>query len=74
MLIVICIGIFWIGVIGSVFGDVLRNIGQIVISVLILGMSVLVYLPFLPVSGCLTGTFTDACAQLVIKRLKSDRN
>ena len=55
--------------IGSVFGAVLHNIGQIIVAVLILGASVLVYLPFLLVSGCLAGAFTGACAQLVIHRL-----
>ena len=60
--------------IGSVFGTVLRNIGQIAVAVLILGMSVLVYLPFLLVFGCLAGTFTGMCAQLVIKRLKIYRD
>ena len=60
--------------IGSVFGAVLHNIGQIAVAVLILGMSVIVYLPFLLVSGCLAGAFTGMCAQLVIKRLKIDRD
>lgn len=55
--------------IGSVFGAVLHNIGQIAVAVLVLGMSVFVYLPFLLVSGCLAGGFTGGCAQLVIKRL-----
>lgn len=55
--------------IGSVFGAVLHNIGQILVAVLILGASVIVYLPFLLVSGCLAGAFTGVCAQLVIHRL-----
>ena len=48
----------------------LHNIGQITVAVLILGMSFLVYLAFLLVSGCLAGAFTGMCAHLVIKRLK----
>lgn len=55
--------------IGSVFGAVLHNIGQIAVAVLLLGTGVLVYLPFLLVSGCLAGAFTGICAQLVLKRL-----
>lgn len=55
--------------IGSVFGAVLHNIGQITVAVLLLGTGVLVYLPFLLVSGCLAGAFTGICAQLVLKRL-----
>lgn len=55
--------------IGSVFGAVLHNIGQIAVAVLLLGTSVLVYLPFLLVSGCLAGAFTGICAQFVLKRL-----
>lgn len=58
--------------IASVFGAVLHNVGQITIAVLIMGMGVLVYLPFLLVSGCLAGAFTGACAQFVIHRLKND--
>ncbi|MCH5296916.1 MAG: Gx transporter family protein [Ruminococcus sp.] len=55
--------------ISSVFGAVLHNIGQILVAVLILGTSVLVYFPFLLVSGCLAGAFTGICAQFVIHRL-----
>ena len=54
----------------SVFGAVLHNIGQILIAVQIMGTSILVYLPFLLVSGCLAGAFTGACAQLIIGRIK----
>lgn len=53
----------------SVFGAVLHNVGQITIAVLIMGMGVLVYLPFLLVSGCLAGAFTGACVQLIIYRM-----
>lgn len=56
--------------IASVFGAVLHNIGQILIVVQIMGTSILVYLPFLLVSGCLAGAFTGACAQLIIGRIK----
>lgn len=59
--------------IASVFGAVLHNIGQILIAVLIIGTGVLVYLPFLLVSGCLAGAFTGGCGQLVIGRVKASR-
>ncbi|MGN0509007.1 MAG: Gx transporter family protein [Oscillospiraceae bacterium] len=53
----------------SIFGAVLHNIGQIMIAVLIIGKSVLVYLPFLLVSGCLAGSFTGVCTQLISQRI-----
>lgn len=56
--------------IASVFGAVLHNIGQILIAVLVMGTGVLVYLPFLLVSGCLAGAFTGGCAQIVLRRMK----
>lgn len=52
----------------SVLGAVLHNIGQITIACLIAGMGMLLYLPFLLVSGCIAGAFTGGCAQLVIRR------
>lgn len=55
--------------IASVFGAVLHNIGQIIIAVLVMGTGVLVYLPFLLVSGSLAGAFTGGCAQLVVHRI-----
>ena len=58
--------------IASVFGAVLHNIGQITVAVLVMGTGVLVYLPFLLVSGCLAGAFTGGCAQLVIGRVKAN--
>lgn len=60
--------------ISSVFGAVLHNIGQTALAVVILGIGVLVYFPFLLVSGCLAGAFTGCCAQLVIKKLGNHKN
>lgn len=54
----------------SVFGAVLHNIGQIIVACLIAGWGLLIYFPFLLVSGCLAGAFTGMCAQLVMQRLK----
>lgn len=53
----------------SIFGAVLHNIGQLLMAGLLLGRGILVYLPFLLVSGCLAGAFTGVCAQLIIHRL-----
>lgn len=53
----------------SVFGAVLHNIGQIIASCCIAGWGMLMYLPFLLVSGCLAGAFTGICAQVVVNRL-----
>ena len=55
----------------SVFGAILHNIGQIAVAVLVMGMGVLVYFPFLLVSGCLAGGFTGSCGQLILRRLDS---
>ena len=52
----------------SVLGAVLHNIGQTAVACLIAGWGMIVYLPFLLVSGCIAGTFTGICAQLLIWR------
>ena len=52
----------------SVLGAVFHNIGQTAVACLIAGWGMLLYLPFLLVSGCLAGAFTGGCAQLVIRR------
>lgn len=56
--------------IASMLGAILHNIGQITVATLVVGMGVLVYLPFLLVSGCLAGAFTGACAQLISHRME----
>lgn len=52
----------------SVFGAVFHNIGQITAACLIAGIGMLVYLPFLLLSGCLAGAFIGGCTQIVIRR------
>lgn len=55
----------------SVFGAVLHNTGQMAVALLMLRTpSLLIYYPFLLVSGCLAGAFTGICAQIVTHRLK----
>lgn len=54
----------------SVFGAVLHNLGQITAAFLITATpGVFVYVPFLLVSGCLSGAFTGVCAQLILHRI-----
>jgi heptaprenyl diphosphate synthase len=55
----------------SVLGAVLHNIGQITVACLIAGWGLLVYLPFLVVSGCIAGAFTGMCSQLTIRQMKT---
>ena len=55
----------------SIIGAVLHNIGQISVAMLVLkSTAVLGYFPFLLISGCIAGTFTGICAQLVSSRMK----
>lgn len=56
--------------IASVFGALLHNTGQMAAALLVTQTpSLLLYYPFLLVSGCLAGLFTGLCAQLLIARL-----
>lgn len=57
--------------IASVFGAVLHNTGQMAAALLVTQtVQLLLYYPFLIVSGCLAGAFTGLCAQLITARLK----
>lgn len=57
--------------IASVFGAVLHNTGQTAAALLVLQTpQLLLYYPFLLVSGCLSGAFTGLCAQLITARLR----
>ena len=54
----------------SVFGAVLHNTGQMAAALIMLQTpQLLLYYPFLLVSGCLAGAFTGLCAQFVTDRL-----
>lgn len=53
----------------SVFGAVFHNIGQTMVACLIVGWGMVLYFPFLLVSGCVAGAFTGGCVQLLIHRL-----
>ena len=58
----------------SVLGAVLHNTGQMAAALIIMRTpQLLLYYPFLLVSGCLAGAFTGICAQTVYLRLKTRR-
>jgi heptaprenyl diphosphate synthase len=58
----------------SVLGAVLHNTGQMAAALLVMRTpQLLLYFPFLIVSGCLAGLFTGLAAQFVTKRLKGNR-
>ena len=55
----------------SVFGAVLHNTGQMAAALLVTQtVQLLLYYPFLIVTGCLAGAFTGLCAQLITARIK----
>ena len=55
----------------SVCGALLHNTGQMAAALLVTQTpSLLLYFPFLAVSGCLAGLFTGLCAQLLLPRLR----
>ena len=57
--------------IASVFGALLHNTGQMAAALFVTRTpQLLLYYPFLLVSGCLAGAFTGLCAQIVTARLK----
>ncbi len=52
----------------SVIGAVLHNVGQILAAVVIMQTTkVFVYLPFLLITGCITGVFTGLVATAVVR-------
>lgn len=57
--------------IASVFGAILHNTGQMAAALILMQTpQLLLYYPFLLVSGCLAGAFTGLCAQFVTAGLK----
>ena len=55
--------------IASVLGAVLHNTGQMAAALIVTRTAqLLLYYPFLIVSGCLAGAFTGLCAQIVTAR------
>ncbi|WP_405344773.1 Gx transporter family protein [Ruminococcus sp.] len=57
--------------VASVLGAVFHNTGQMAAALIVTRTAqLLLYYPFLIVSGCLAGAFTGLCAQIVTTRLK----
>lgn len=55
----------------SIIGAVLHNIGQIIVAVVMMKTTaVIAYLPFLLVSGCVSGAFIGVCAQMFINKVE----
>lgn len=55
----------------SIMGALCHNIGQLITALLLTASSgVLAYLPFLILSGILTGVFTGCCAHFMLRLLK----
>ena len=51
----------------SMIGAVLHNVGQIAAAIVVMqSVQVIVYFPFLLVSGCITGIFTGIAADRVV--------
>lgn len=58
----------------SILGAVLHNLGQIIAAIFVTStLSVLAYLPFLTVSGCIAGLFTGICAQITFNRIGENK-
>ena len=59
----------------SVFGAVLHNTGQMAAALIVMQTpQLMLYYPFLLLSGCLSGAFTGLAAQLITARLKNRIN
>lgn len=55
----------------SIIGAIFHNIGQTAAAVVLMKTTtVIAYLPFLLISGCIAGLFTGLCAQFATARLK----
>lgn len=57
----------------SIFGAVFHNLGQIMAAVFMVGTGILPYLPYMMISGIITGLFTGILANLLVCRLKNIR-
>lgn len=56
----------------SIIGGIAHNIGQIIVSILVLeNINILYYLPFLLISGVITGALIGILAAIIIKSLKT---
>lgn len=55
----------------SIFGAIAHNMGQIFVAwIFVSSIGVFVYVPYLIISGVITGLFTGLCAHFTIKQLR----
>lgn len=58
----------------SVLGAVLHNTGQMAAALILMRTpQLMLYYPFLLVSGCLAGAFTGLCTQIITLRFKKEK-
>lgn len=56
----------------SIIGGISHNVGQIITSIFVVeNINIIYYLPFLLISGILTGTVIGILGAMIVKRLKS---
>lgn len=53
----------------SIGGGIAHNLGQIIVAMLILGRSLIYYLPYLILGGCVSGFLIGILAALILQRL-----
>lgn len=59
----------------SILGAMFHNLGQITMAIIMMQtFTVISYLPFLLIPGCIAGLFTGLCAQMLLKRLGKIRD
>jgi heptaprenyl diphosphate synthase len=63
----------WFSIVGvSIIGGISHNIGQILVSIYIVdNLNIAYYLPFLLITGVVTGTLIGMLGALIVKRLKN---
>lgn len=59
----------------SIIGALLHNIGQTIAAIIVMqSVQVVYYLPFLALSGCISGLFTGLVAESIVKHEKKANN
>jgi len=53
----------------SISGGLAHNLGQIIVAMLVLGSSLIYYLPYLILGGCISGFFIGLLAVLILRHL-----
>lgn len=55
----------------SVIGGISHNVGQIIAAILVVNFNIIYYLPFLLISGVITGALIGILGAMIIKRIKN---